>query len=550
MSLARLWRSLSPLGVAPLAYRALRGLRRARSARVAARSVEAAWVGRTLAPAFPPPKCWFPPSRFRFLGDERDLGPGVDWTAVPSTLWAYHLHYLEALRDPSIPPDDRERLLDDWIRRHPPGAGVPWDPFPVSLRVVNAIRMYLEADRRPPERVVESLARHALWLEGVLERDVGANHLFKNGVALAWAGRVLSGPHAARWRRIGDEVVVRGLAEQLLGDGFHYERSPGYHAVLVEDLLGLAEISCFDPADGLRGPVSESLRSASKALASVLHDDGGIALFNDAALDQVPSVAALLRDAATRTGDPDAGVALERGLQVSGLLRLRGSNTLAIFDAGEIGARRQPGHAHADTLSFEMSGWGRRLVLDAGTHGYAESPFRAYVRGTPAHNTVTVDGHDQSEMWGVFRVGRRARPFDVVSGEREAAASHDGYRFLPGAPMHRRMLRLIDGDVWSIEDAITGSGVHEAVWRLRFAPGSDVRVEQRVVEARVGPVKLTLRSDGPSFALEDGLYFPRFGERENCRIAVLRARGPLPIRFAVRLEAAAPGGFSVPTSGA
>ena len=78
-----------------------------------------------------------------------------------------------------------------------------------------------------------------------------------------------------------------------------------------------------------------------------------------------------------------------------------------------IGPDYQPGHAHGDLLSFELSFAGRRVVTDSGVHGYDGDPLRAWCRSTHAHNTVEIDGQSQCEFWSVFRVARRARPRDV-----------------------------------------------------------------------------------------------------------------------------------------
>ena len=123
-------------------------------------------------------------------------------------------------------------------------------------------------------------------------------------------------------------------------------------------------------------------------------------------------------------------------------LRVADRDMVALLDVGEVGPDYLPGHAHADTLSFEMSVFGQRVVVNSGTSCYGLGAERSRQRGTSAHSTVEVNGMDSSEVWGGFRVGRRARPFDVVVEETgrgvEVACSHDGYRRLPGQPVHRR----------------------------------------------------------------------------------------------------------------
>ena len=108
------------------------------------------------------------------------------------------------------------------------------------------------------------------------------------------------------------------------------------------------------------------------------------------------------------------------------------------LDLGPVGPDAQPGHAHADTLTLETSFAGQRLFVDPGILAYDDDSRRAYDRGTEAHNTVCIDGTDSSEMWKIFRVGRRARPRDVAVEIKDhamrAAGSHDGYDHLLGEP--------------------------------------------------------------------------------------------------------------------
>src|SRR5207248_1950066 len=116
------------------------------------------------------------------------------------------------------------------------------------------------------------------------------------------------------------------------------------------------------------------------------------------------------------------------------------------FDAGPVGPDYQPGHAHADTLSIECSYRAERLIVDPGTFSYDRDARRNYDRSTAAHNTVSVDGQNSSEVWHIFRVGRRAYPRDVEvvlgSDSFRASASHDGYDQLPGRPRHWRQVEV------------------------------------------------------------------------------------------------------------
>ena len=84
---------------------------------------------------------------------------------------------------------------------------------------------------------IESLAAQLIFLEANLETDIGGNHLIKNIKALIWASAFFQGPDAARWRKLGLDLLARELTAQILTDGVHYERSPSYHCQRLADLL-------------------------------------------------------------------------------------------------------------------------------------------------------------------------------------------------------------------------------------------------------------------------------------------------------------------------
>lgn len=115
------------------------------------------------------------------------------------------------------------------------------------------------------------------------------------------------------------------------------------------------------------------------------------------------------------------------------------------FDTDEIGPDHVPGHAHADTLQVLLWYQDQPIFVDTGTSTYDPGPRRNYERGTSAHNTVMINGEDSSEMWGSFRVGRRARVVScntIVDTAQlwHCEAVHDGYR-ARGA-LHRRAVAV------------------------------------------------------------------------------------------------------------
>src|SRR5690606_28107918 len=123
----------------------------------------------------------------------------------------------------------KQQLIDSWIAGNPATAGDGWEPYPLSLRVVNWIKAWLQgglASQPVPQHWLDSLATQLAWLERRVEYHLLANHLLKNGKALFFGGLFLAGPDAERWRRLGLGILLREADEQILPDGGHFERSP------------------------------------------------------------------------------------------------------------------------------------------------------------------------------------------------------------------------------------------------------------------------------------------------------------------------------------
>src|SRR6185295_2959480 len=102
---------------------------------------------------------------------------------------------------------------------------------------------------------------------------------------------------------------------------------------------------------------------------------------------------------------------------------------------------------HADALSFTLSAGGLEFLVDTGTYAYHTQPeWRQYFRGTAAHNTVRIDGEDQSLQGGAFlwlaKANAGVRSFASSASRDEFEGWHDGYLRLPDPVLHRRRLML------------------------------------------------------------------------------------------------------------
>ncbi|TCO80339.1 heparinase II/III-like protein [Plasticicumulans lactativorans] len=502
-------------------------------------------------PSIAGPICMVAPDRFRFLNVEHQVASAADWISPRrDRLWSYNLHYFADLVavDAASRRDWHRDLIARWLRDNPPGHGTGWEPFCLSLRIVNWLKWYcqggdLSADARG------SLAVQVRYLARSIEWHLLGNHVFENARALMFAGLCFDGPESSEWLETGIQLLDEQIGEQILADGGHFERSPMYHALVLEGVLDLINLMSGHRSDSRLDFLCVRLGNAAQRmllwLKAMVHPDGEIALFNDAAFGIAPTLAELVDYAARLTivaSAPESGLHLSD----SGYVSVRNSLITLIADIGELGPAYQPGHGHADTLSFELSLAGRRVIVDTGTSCYGTSPERLALRRTDAHNTLMVDGQDSSEVWSGFRVGRRAHVYDAIFAADSNrkwvfGACHDGYRYLPGRPRHRRDWVVVDNFI-DIVDKVSGDGVHDVAISLLVHPGITVvhaaqDTVELIIDADVRKPLCIIRFAGfDALELRPADYHPEFGKVLSCTRIVLNRRGRLPLEMSTRIE--------------
>lgn len=465
---------------------------------------------------------------FIFLNEKRMVTTGAAWNdPAAEKLWLYNLHYFDDLNAEGATNRRKwhARLIERWVAENPPGQGNGWEPYPSSIRIVNWIKYALSGGELST-RAIASLAVQIRFLNEHLEFHLLGNHLLANAKALIFAGAFFEQEEAEKWLARGLAILHREIPEQILADGGHFERSPMYHCIILEDLLDIENLcKAYGVGTFIEADQVSKMRDW---LAAMCHPDGEIAFFNDAAFGIAPNPVEL-SSYAERLNLPAQKLPADGGLRLpeSGYIRLQKGSAVLLLDAAPIGPDYLPGHAHADTLSFELSLQGHRVMVNSGTSCYGGGAERQRQRGTAAHNTLVIDGQDSSEVWGGFRVARRARVRSLDStttgGGIRVEASHDGYRRMSGRNLHRRSWLLNKASL-VIEDEITG-WFDRAEIRFHLHPGISV------LEANAGKVLLRLpdgesaelATQGGDLRVEKSTWHPYFGVSvpNSCLVAVL-----------------------------
>ncbi len=166
------------------------------------------------------------------------------------------------------------------------------------------------------------------------------------------------------------------------------------------------------------------------------------------------------------------------------------------------------------------------------------SDERLRQRSTLAHNTVEIDSFSSSEVWGDFRVAKRAYPLNVelkgMSGRTVLRAAHNGYKRISKNIIHHRTWSLEDNKL-IVEDYVTGS-FNQATGRLLFSPEVTVeKADKRNSWQIILPNKqvLILTCEAASVEIIDSTYHPMFGQslRTKCLVYTVAANKSLRVSF-------------------
>ena len=172
-------------------------------------------------------------------------------------------------------------------------------------------------------------------------------------------------------------------------------------------------------------------------------------MVNDSAYNIAPTTSQLLTYAKSLGLNWDTIKLSESGYRI-----FKNSQYEFLVDVGNIGPTYQPGHAHSDTFNFELHINNTPIIVDTGISTYEKNAIRQNERSTSAHNTVQIGSAEQSEIWGGFRVGRRAKIISFEEDETIVKASHDGYKSF--GITHERAFKVSDNEI-SIKDKLSNS---------------------------------------------------------------------------------------------
>lgn len=472
------------------------------------------------------PQCF--EGRFTFLGETHDFGgvENVDWRVDMDggayQLWRANLSFMGYLctaadHDPeqglqlaatlccSFRSAARLKLAGDFSEL--------WNSYPVSQRILSLSALLIRlptafANRAERAQIEQFLRENVAFLLGNLETELGYNHLERNLSALglyALAAGAVPQAIAQVLQRHFPHIVE----ETIGGDGVQKERSAMYQGFTIQSLRILQELDVWSADQSCL--LSRRLAVAEQALAMLTLGDGQISLKNDAWFDETP----LTQQIVPGLSPPDFAV-----LADAGCVRLACGDAVVLFDAGPIGADANPGHGHADFLSFEMSLGDARLVVDPGTPTYRAGAERDFGRSWQAHNGPCFDdGEVPVEYHGSFKVGRRSaarldEAGEGLDGQRAAAT----LAFLKTTVSRR--LTLVAGELRIEDKWVLGRG--RPVTRFLVPSSWQACEAQGGVDLVAGGYRVRISVAEASIRLAPGQWSCRYNRREHATMVEVR----------------------------
>ncbi len=453
---------------------------------------------------------------------------------------------------------------EHWIEKNPFKHGINWtSSLEAAFRLFSwtwALQMVKNSRHFTPLlylRILQSIEQHAVFISGKLSLYSSANnHLLGEALGLFYAGCYYPElQQAPRWQSTGYQLLCREIPVQVYKDGVikeqtvHYQQYILYFGLLfkfaadyVNKEIPKTVLDRLEKMAFFLGALMDSKGN----LPDIGDQDGGCTLRldemeNNLNRDILNAAAIFFKQGGIKRVPFGQGALWLCG--VSGYhayedLQKQGPKVLQkfpfggyavvnnsvqkmpqtlCFDAGPLGLGRLAAHGHADALSVWWFINGEPVLLDAGTYMYLGAvEWRRYFRGTGAHNTLRVDGQDQSEMQGPFQWGRKANaellectgdPTIVLRGR------HDGYANL--GVIHERVLAF-RGNEWTIKDILHGRGRHRVELFFHLGQCSIRSAGEKIVcRFQKFQVQFHFSPGEMTFSIENGSLMPKSGWRST-----------------------------------
>ncbi|ETI69187.1 heparinase II/III family protein [Neobacillus vireti] len=445
-------------------------------------------------------------------------------------LWRYNLHYFEYLFKLAYEYSNGNKqnkyyekykeLIKNWIENNPYAYGDGWHPYTISLRITNWIATYqifkekITDDNDFDKSFKESIYSQYKYLQTNLEKDVLGNHYFENIKAL------IIGSVFFEDTKVKDKFkneLSKQLEEQILEDGMHFELSPMYHKIILEDLI---KITYWLKDETIYNQLIPYISKMIDVTYSLEENFGKTPAFNDSADGISKDYKSIL---VTSKRYFNLIPKYKSSFEDSGYYIIQGHNKKLIFDVGDISPSYLPAHGHCDALSFELSINSKPMLVNSGTYRYETGRWRDYFRSTKAHNTVMISEQEQSQFWGGFRVAKRIKMVKKKQFEYKNISFYAGEYISHSGDKHKRFIGHIDENNIIILDYVKAELKDNLKSYLHFVPGTHLEIQDNIIHAVQSRESIKIAAIGTSeISVEKGWYSNQFNVKEENNFITLK----------------------------
>ena len=505
----------------------------------------------TLKPSIPSNKSYFADeNRFYFLNQEQIFPINqINWNDEQTfgKLWAYNLNYFDFLNQEDISQSQGLALIRAYIHANPT-LKTGLEPYPTSLRGINWIK-FLSKHQIQDAEIDNFLMAQYVRLSDNLEFHLMGNHLLENAFSLLFGSVYFNNE---TFLNLATKILKVELPEQILADGCHFERSVMYHQIILFRLLdclnllqnnqalianliqvkiqsqkphpqplsdgeGSLHLTLFSIKKGIGSRLFGNKYISSKIeneiafyaqkmlsfLQKITFQNGDIPLMGDAATNIAPNTFQLL-EYANRLN-----ISIDNCVLTESLYRkFERGNLELLVNLGTVSPDYLPAHSHCDIFNFMLYVDGKPFIVDTGTSTYENNAQRQAERSTAAHNTVQIGDAEQSEMWGSFRVARRAKCEILSENKSQITASHNGFQRF--GIKHERSFKMNENQL-IIEDKIIGKTKFPQKAYLHFHPDISLEIVGNSIKTNCGEIVVNPEVK----IIESNFYFIEEFNRKN-----------------------------------
>ena len=360
--------------------------------------------------------------------------------------------YLFAELMESLNFSDNQKLtvLISWIDNFPPKKGHAWMGFNCSIRMINWIKIISSFKRienisdKVIDEIYYSIYQNLDFIIRNIEHHIPGNHIVFQYFSVWLLANLFEDNRAKVYSKLFESEFIN----EFLESGLHFELSTHYHLQVLQ--LGVYfSLIKYKEVERLPPELLNVIRKAYQIMDSFTISKNTLPLIGDNCYNFFHSN--LVEDAKNLNCLKsyfriDDNIKIIKEIE-SNYLIINRFNSHLIFDVGNIGLKQNPGHGHSDLLSILYSYDGIPIFTDPGTKRYSNKSENMELKRASSHNTISVNGEDQSKLWGFFRWAFLPDKINYKYSDEDNLVKLDGEYFgfrNIGNVKHKREIELND----------------------------------------------------------------------------------------------------------